>query len=322
VLVSIFCHKYELYFFINLIKQKNNQMKKTIFTLAAVVLTSVSLFAQIPNNGFEIWTSAGTYSNPASWDQLNSMTTGMSVYTCTKGTPGAVGTSYLKLVSKTVSGMGIMPGVAVSGVIDMATFKPKSGFPFAMQPQKLTGSWQYMASGADAGFVSVYLTKWNSAMMMRDTIAKAKQNLSGMAMSWAVFNINLTYMSSAMPDSAMIILSASGNTPVANSYLYVDNLSFAGTVTGINNIDNYVSNIVTYPNPSTDNISIELTAQKSSTIKLQLVDVTGKLINEVNAGVIQGNYKHTINTTNIAKGIYFLKVSANDAVEVKKIVIQ
>jgi hypothetical protein len=297
-------------------------MKKTIFTLAAMALTSVSLFAQIPNSGFETWTSMGTYSNPDGWDQLNAMTSGMSVYTCTKGTPGAVGTSYLKLVSKTVSGMGVMPGVAVSGTMDMATFKPKSGFPYAMQPQKLTGSWQYMASGADAGFVAVYLTKWNPAMMMRDTIAKAMQNFSGMAMSWATFNINLTYMSSAMPDSAVIVLSASGTTPVDNSYLYVDKLSFAGSVTGINNIDNYVSNITAYPNPSTDNISVELTAQKLSTIKLQLVDVMGNLINEVNVGTIQGNYKQTISTTGIAKGTYFLKVIANDAVEVKKIIVQ
>lgn len=297
-------------------------MKKSIFTIVAAAFVSAAGFAQIPNNGFETWTSMGSYSNPASWDQLNAMTTGMGVYTCTKGTPGSPGTAYLKLVSKTVTGMGVVPGVAVCGVIDVAAMKPKSGFPLAQRPQKLTGSWQYMASGADAGFVAVYLTKWNSTMMMRDTIAKVKQNLSGMAMSWATFSVTLSYTSSAMPDSAMIILSASGATPVANSYLYVDNLSFVGTVTGINNIDNYVSNITAFPNPSTDVINVELNAQKSSTIKLQLVDVTGKLIKEINAGEIQGKYNTTINTTGISKGIYFLKISANDAVEVKKIIIQ
>jgi hypothetical protein len=295
--------------FFNQLTYKKSNMKKSIFTIVAATFVSVSAFAQIPNNGFETWMSMGSYSDPTGWDQLNSMTTGMGVYTCTKGTPGAVGTSYLKLVSKTVSGMGVMPGVAVSGVIDMATFKPKSGFPYAMQPAKLTGSWQYMASGADAGFVAVYLTKWNSGMMMRDTIAKAKQNLSGMAMSWATFSINLTYMSTAMPDSAVIVLSSSGATPVANSYLYVDNLSFSGTVTGINNIDNYVSNINAYPNPTSDNINVELNAQKSSTIKLQLVDLTGKVIKEINAGEIQGKYNAIINTTVISKGIYFLKVT-------------
>jgi hypothetical protein len=249
------------------------------------------------------------------------MTTGMGIYTCTKGTPGSVGTAYLKLVSKTV-GSTVAPGVAVSGLIDIAAMKPKSGFPFTGQPQKLTGSWQYMASGSDAGFISIILTKWNSTMMVRDTIAKAKQVLSGMAMSWATFNINLTYKSSALPDSAIIVLSASGTAPVANSYLYVDNLSFAGSVAGINTIDNYVSNISAYPNPTSDNINIELNAQKTSAIKLQLVDVTGKLIRDINVGEILGNYKHTINTLGISKGIYFLKVIANDAVEVKKIIIQ
>jgi hypothetical protein len=300
-------------------------MKKTIISIAAVAFTSASLFAQIPNNSFEIWTSMGSYSNPDGWDQLNSMTTGMGVYTCTKGTGTGTpaGVAYLKLVSKTVTGMGVMPGVAVSGVIDAAAMKPKSGFPYTGQPQKLTGSWQYMAgSTSDAGFIAVLLTKWNSTSMKRDTIAKANQVLSGMAMSWATFNINLTYMNSAMPDSAIIVLSASGTTPVANSYLYVDNLSFAGSVAGINTIDTYVSNINAYPNPTSDNITIELNAQKASTIKLQLVDVTGKLIKEINAGEILGNYKHTINTTGIAKGVYFLKVTANDAVEVKKIIIQ
>ena len=297
-------------------------MKKTILSIVAVALTSASLFAQIPNNGFENWTSMGSYSNPDGWDQLNNLTASASIYTCTKGTPGFVGTGYLKLVSKTV-GTNVAPGVAVSGLIDVGAMKPKSGFPYTGQPQKLTGSWQYMAgSTSDAGFISVILTKWNSTSMKRDTIAKANQVLSGMVMAWTTFNINLTYKSSALPDSAIIVLSASGTTPVANSYLYVDNLSFAGSVVGINTIDNYVSNINTYPNPASDNINVEFYAQKVSTIKLQLVDITGKLIKEINVGEIQGNYKHTINTTGISKGVYFLKVTANDAVEVKKIIIQ
>ena len=303
---------------------KNNIMKKINLSIVTVLFTTITALSQIPNNSFETWTSVSTYSNPASWDNLNAMTTSMGVYTSTKGSGGATGggSSYLKLTSKNVSGMGVMPGVAVSGMMDMATFQPMSGFPYTMRPQNLTGSWQHMASGADAGFVAVYLTKWNTSMMMRDTIAKAKQTLGGMVMSWTTFSINLTYMNSAMPDSAVIVLSASGNMPVANSYLYIDNLSFAGTVTGINHIENFVSNISAYPNPATENITIELTAQKSSTIKLQLVDVMGKLIREVNSGTVQGNYKQTINTGGIEKGTYFLKIVASDAVEVKKIMIQ
>lgn len=299
-------------------------MKKSILSLVAIAIISTSAFAQIPNNSFETWMSMGTYSNPDNWDNLNMMTSSSGVYTATKGTGGASGggSSYLKLTSKNVNGMGVMPGVAICGTLDMATFKPTKGFSYTMRPANLTGSWQYMASGADAGFVAVYLTKWNSTMMMRDTIATAIEPLVGMAMSWATFNINLNYMSSAMPDSAVIILSASGTTPVANSYLYVDNMSFSGTATGINNIENVVSNISVYPNPSTENINIQLNAQKTSLVKFQLVDLTGKLVKEVTAGEIQGKYATSINTNGITKGTYFLKVIANDVIETKKISIQ
>lgn len=299
-------------------------MKKSILSIVALMVHSVLAFAQLPNNSFENWTSMGSYNNPDGWYNLNAMTSSMSVYTVTKGTGGASGggSSYLKLTTKNVSGMGIMPGVAVSGVIDMATFKAKSGFPFTQRPVKLTGNWQYMASGSDEGFVAVYLTKWNSGMMMRDTIAKATQTLSSMAMSWTAFNLNLTYMSTAMPDSAIIILSASGITPVANSYLYVDNLAFVGSVTGINAIGNLGSTISAYPNPVSDNIFVELNVQKTSILKLQLVDLRGQLIKEVDGGQILGKYTTVINTSDVTKGVYFLRINVNDIVEVKKVIIQ
>jgi len=143
-----------------------------------------------------------------------------------------------------------------------------------------------------------------------------------MAMSWATFTINLTYLSSTAPDSCMIVLKASGTTPTNNDYLWVDNLAFNGSVTGLNNQESFLSDVTIFPNPTSDNATIELNVQKISLVKFQLVDLAGKLIKEINAGEIQGNYKHTINTTGISKGIYFLKVIANDAVEVKKIVIQ
>jgi hypothetical protein len=296
-------------------------MKKYFLSTFSAVCISAAAIAQIPNASFENWTSMGSYNNPDNWDQLNGATTSTGVYTCVKGTPGNPGSSYIKLTSKTAGSMGVVPGLAVSGVIDMVTMKPKSGFAFSQMPVSLTGSWQYMASGADNGFVAVYLTKWNTGIMKRDTIAKGIQTLSGMAMSWANFSLNLNYITNNMPDSAMIVLSSSGRTPVANSYLYVDNLAFSGSVTGIKNINSYLSNISLYPNPSSGSVTVELNVQKTSPVKLQLSDVTGKIMKEISAGEVLGNYKTTLNTVGLSQGTYFLKITANDAVEVKKILI-
>lgn len=297
-------------------------MKKLILSIITVVCVATTALAQIPNNGFENWTSMGSYSNPDSWDQLNAMTTSMSVYTCTKGTPGSSGVSYIKLVSKNVSGMGVMPGVAVSGVIDMTTFLPKSGFAYGMRPQSLTGSWQYMASGSDAGFISSYLTKWNTGLNKRDTIAVAMQNLAGMAMSWASFTINFNYLSGATPDSAVIILSASGSVPVANSYLYVDNLAFTGSVAGVKENGNLISNFSVYPNPASEILFVEFNLQKNTSAKMQLIDISGKSIREINLIDVIGKINSAIALTGISKGIYFLKISSDKAVEVKKIIIE
>ncbi len=69
-------------------------MRKTILSLVAIAISSASLFAQIPNNGFENWTTVGAYSVPNSWGTLNNTTTLAGVYTATVGTPGSCGKWY------------------------------------------------------------------------------------------------------------------------------------------------------------------------------------------------------------------------------------
>lgn len=305
-------------------------MKKTIlFSISFVFLAFIANSqSTIPNASFENWSMPNGYNIPDGWDNLNPMTASMSTFTCLKGTPGSPGTAYLKLVSKNVSGMGVMPGAATCGMFDMSNMAnpmPMSGFAFNQRPQSFDGKWQYMASGNDQGFIGVLLTKWNSGMMMRDTVAYAMQTLSGMAMSWANFSIPLTYMSLDYPDSAMIMLSASGATPEANSYLYADTLHFNGSVagtTGINNEIKNISNLNVFPNPANDKVFILFNSTNTMNLKLQLTDVSGKIVFEENEGEIQGAFNRTLNISSFTKGIYFLNLKSSKTVEVRKLVVQ
>jgi len=144
-------------------------MKKItlLFTFSVLLL---SLGAQIPNAGFEDWTSMGSYNNPNDWGTLNDVTMIMSTFTCAKGSPGNPGSSYIKLTSKTVTGMGIVPGIALTGNVDIATLSLTGGFPYTSRPVSLAGNWQYMAFGSDQGFIAVYLSKWNTASHSRDSV--------------------------------------------------------------------------------------------------------------------------------------------------------
>ena len=268
-------------------------MKSVITILCLIVISSTTLMAQIPNGGFESWTNASGYNAPVGWDNMNAMTTSMGSYTCLKGTPGDPGSSYIKLVSTTVSGMGVVPGIATCGMLDMTNMnapEAMSGFAFNQRPQSIAGNWQYMASGSDMGYLSVLLTKWNMTMMMRDTVAYLTLFTRNMQMSWTSFSNDLNYMSQETPDTAFITLSSSSATPVAGSYLYVDTLHFAGSVsTGIIEKNNSLVGVSVFPNPSTDILNVSFTNVKSGSYKVQLISLTGSVIKELSAVEVTGS---------------------------------
>ncbi|MFI5140935.1 MAG: T9SS type A sorting domain-containing protein, partial [Bacteroidia bacterium] len=222
--------------------------------------------------------------------------------------------------SKSIPGMGVVPGIATTGTINVSTMGVNGGFAFAQRPQSLTGAWQYMGSGADVGFATVYLTHWNTAMGMRDTIAKGAQSLSGMVMSWTNFTVTLTYMGGANPDTAQIILSSSGATPAANSYLYVDNLAFAGSVAGIKENNLNAASAHLFPNPATDKLVVSISNLKASTGQIEIYDVIGNKVKAINNVDFTSNT--TIDVADLNQGGYFIKVSTSQGVITKKFLKQ
>lgn len=294
---------------------------KTINSIIMAMFITASAFAQIPNSGFENWTTVGSYSNPDGWGTMNNTTAIASVYTATKGTPGSPGASYLKLTSKTV-GTGVVNGVAVSGVIDSLTMMPKSGFAYNMRPANFTGKWQHMIYGSSQGSIQVILTRWDTGMMMQMPVASGSVTLSGMAMSWANFTIPLTYVDGNNPDTCIIIMKASGSAPTNNDYLWVDNLAFSGSVTGIENHESFVSEMVVYPNPSSEVVNFKFNIKSAQQINIEITDINGKVIRSNNFGKMQGESTQSVNISGIAKGTYFVKINGEQATETRKLVIE
>lgn len=295
---------------------------KTINSIIMAMFITASAFAQIPNSGFENWTTVGSYSNPDGWGTMNNTTAIASVYTATKGTPGSPGASYLKLTSKTVSGFGVVNGIAVSGILDSITMTPKSGFPYNMRPANFTGKWQHMIYGSSQGSIQVTLTRWDTGMNMRMPVASGSVTLSGMAMSWANFTIPLTYVDGNNPDTCIIVMKASGSAPTNNDYLWVDNLAFNGTVTGVENQESFVTDMSIYPNPSSDMVNFKFNIKAAQQISIEISDINGKLIRSEIFGKIQGETNQNMNISGIAKGTYFVKIKGEKSIETRKLVIE
>ena len=170
--------------------------------------------------------------------------------------------------------------------------------------------------GTDFGFISVYLTKWNTTTNTRDTVSKTVSTLFGMVMTWSTFNILLSYQMGIFPDSAQIVLSASGKiTPAHGDFLYVDNLSFAGTAAGLGNTENLISDIDIFPNPSADIFTIKSVKEITSI----------EIYNALGENIFSSEPKtkiYELDLQNKSNGIYFIKIRSNNKTVIKKIVKQ
>jgi hypothetical protein len=306
---------------LNLQLTKPNQMKKIIPTIF-ISLFVLSSYAQIPNQGFESWTDMGNYDVPDAWANLNSLTSAMSVYTCEMGTPGSPGSSYMKLTSKTVTGLGVVPGIAVCGELDVVSQAPMSGIPFSERPGSFKGKWQHMIWGSSQGSIEVTLTKWNNMSMQRDVIGVAQQTLSGMAMSWANFTIDFAYQSNAFPDSCMIVMNASGSNPTNNDYLWVDNLSFAGGTVALADIQATQSAINVFPNPASEFVQVEYAGMRVMELEIQLVQLDGKIISDLNLMMLPENGIWRIETADLASGFYYLNIISDYGITSRKLMIE
>lgn len=289
-------------------------MKKIYLSLTFAIACSFTVFSQIPNSGFEDWTTIGSYEEPVSWASFNSMTAEYGVYTCEKGTPGSPGNYYLKLTSKDVMGLVVMPGYAFCGSLDFEN-EIMTGFPFTGRPANLTGKWQHMIYGSSQGVVAVQLTKWDETTQTQVVIASLEYTLTGMAMSWSNFSLPLTYLDSRTPDTCMIVFMSSGEEPTANDYLYVDNLAFSGNVAGIN--ESSVHNMQVYPNPAKNQITIECSDAIDQNGTITIVNLIGQT---VYSEPLVSN-KQTLNIEQLDNGIYFVTIRSKEGTTTQKVVV-
>ncbi|MCK5168433.1 MAG: T9SS type A sorting domain-containing protein, partial [Bacteroidales bacterium] len=96
--------------------------------------------------------------------------------------------------------------------------------------------------------------------------------------------------------------------------------SYDITATGISNPDGFVSMNI-YPNPSNGNFTLEMNASKAGTFNVEIINIQGQVVftKEINQ---DGFYKETIDISNNASGIYYLRINDGKNLKVSKIMIQ
>jgi hypothetical protein len=289
-------------------------MKKITILLTVLVAITIKTNAQIPNNGFENWTTVGSYENPTGWATMNYLSAG-TFYSCTKSTdhyPVSVGNYSIRVENNT--SLTQMTGGFGMAITDTMAYPFQPAFPIVGNPTSLCGYYQYNSLNNDSMFIRIVFFE-NSIMLGYNTF------ITGITTStWTSFTLPLTYPSA---DSATIYLSAfypSGqyDGPNGNSVLYVDNLSFDSLIISVSEQTPKNTIINLYPNPASDVVLLTIENTNTADLTLNIYNIMGSLIR---TEALKQNQQQ-INVGDLDNGIYIVEIKFKGLIRKQKLIIQ
>jgi hypothetical protein len=137
---------------------------------------------------------------------------------------------------------------------------------------------------------------------------------SGNGVSFNVFNPST--LSSGFDT---ITYSYTDSIQCSNTSMQVIFVTICTNVSSISSSDSYFN---VYPNPATNQVTINFSSTNEEEYTLGLIDITGRAILTENHKAVIGNNLTKLNLEGISQGIYLLKIQKNDAVFRTRIVIQ
>lgn len=307
-------------------------MKKLNFLTAIFAMSCVIANAQtptFPNGGFENNWVQNTCGKGSYWDfsEENFLTTLNSLYELEGEHGDAPLTSFreedayegnyaLKMVSNTMTFGGetiFLPGACGTLEIDFMNVDCKMGRTFNARPTNVSGYMKYAPVNGDSAAVEVTLFK-NKKM-----IGKGKKVFYSEVSAYSQFIIDINYTTEEIPDSIIFIAAASANYDFTSietlmkckgqngSALYLDELYF-NAPTGIKESLISLVNMNIYPNPSAEQINIQL--EKFVNGNIAIYDQLGRKVFEQNIDSQSIN----VNVSDFASGMYIVNLTAKDKV--------
>lgn len=290
-------------------------MKKITFFTIVLIAMSFNINAQITNNGFENWTSIGSYEDPDGWATMNPYCMG-SFYSCEKSTdhyPANVGSYSLKVtnntsLTQTTGGWGIV----VANSMDYP-FKP--AFPVIGHPNSLNGYFKYVSLNSDSLWIKVVLFN-NGAM-----VTSNDYYYGSTAINWTPFTIPITNYTTA--DSATIMLAAYAPQcptcgPKGNSSLKVDNLSFDNLITSVSGVEATTASFNLYPNPATDVVNLTIGNTNNNQVTVTIYNVLGEFIKSE----LLIHNEEQLSVSDLENGMYIVEVKSNNSIEKQRLLIR
>jgi len=112
-------------------------------------------------------------------------------------------------------------------------------------------------------------------------------------------------------------------SPYGDNNLYIDDIMITGTSVGIDEINRENLAFSVSPNPTSGDAVVSFSTSENSDVEVHVADVIGNEVMVVAKNSLpSGDYRFDINTSKLAKGIYFVQLRAGDATDSQKLIVQ
>jgi hypothetical protein len=85
---------------------------------------------------------------------------------------------------------------------------------------------------------------------------------------------------------------------------------------------NGLEDLTVYPNPATDQVTIDFSLNESTNVNVRLMDMTGKTLRQGAFGGEQGANRIQFGLQDVARGMYLLEISNTEGKSVRKVTVQ
>ncbi len=303
--------------------------RKHIATLTSLFI-GLGASAQILNGNFEQWTGTTlnqdsaynwSFTNHAVRNITSTITTNTQSFNPQSGTSAcAIHTWPFGFAQTPVLGIAVNGKAKLNFDAVATSYISGGGTPINYNPSMLEG--YYYVDGPYDGLAIVLISKFNTSLSKRDTLALSSIALTPVGTKYSRFSLPINYTSTTIADSITILFYSSSPTAVpsvncAYSTLYLDNLSLVQP--GVNGAISQLSGIKT--NDTINNtLTIEAWIKNVGTVDISNFDISyafkgsPQVTETHNSTILAGDSaKHTFNQswTPNSSGNYNLCVYLN-----------
>jgi hypothetical protein len=274
-------------------------MKKILLTISAVF----GVIAIIAHGGY----GPSGYCNDPRNGRKTCKTTGCH--------PVITAASWSSITSN-VPGSGYIPGNTYT-ITATVTRANHSKFGFQISDQTL------------AGVTGGQLTSINSAVQIRDSLSNHYATHTSAGTTGTTGSHTWTFQWVA-PSSGTGLVRFFGAFNVTNNNngalgdtIVLDSMTVNESVMGLNAIADVQSDFRIFPNPAADYLTIETSVQHPSDVQIALIDSRGANVSLLfSQADFSGDLKNTFELRGkYSPGIYFLKITAGNKINVERVVI-